>query len=241
MGSISVVIPIHDPDGSQQNRVLRMAHSLASQDHQIAQVMMTANHDLKYLKEVSRILAPVNRFEFHVEKSINAPQNLNLGMALATEPIVKILFQDDFLMGVDHLSKLASRFSQRSSSWVVSRSLNFAEKSARIVSDIRPRYGESLRNGVNRIGAPSVVAMRKTAILPFSEDLIYMFDCEWYLKMAHSFGPPVVADDLAVAIGLHDDQLTHSAAYLLSRERAITRLRHPRIGPFRSSCPCTLS
>jgi hypothetical protein len=237
--TISVVVPVHDPTGSQRKRIIRLAHSIAAQDYPITQVVMTSRSALTYQGQVAKVLESVERFDFHIVDSRSAAENLNLAMAAASEGIVKILFQDDFLLGFDYVSKLVSTFSKSQSPWLVSRSVSYLENKSSFVRDLKPKYSESLRNGKNSIGPPSCVALRKQAVLPFSEDLIYMFDCEWYLKMAHTFGPPLVAKDIAVAVALHADQLTHSASQHLATDRILTRSRHPGLGPFLKSCPCT--
>ena len=238
LDSISVVIPVHDPFGFQKKRIMRMAHSLAIQDYPITQVVITANHQITYQAELARVLSFAQFLEVRNIPSVNAPENLNVGISLATEPLIKILFQDDFLMGINHVSKVVQGMSNSASTWLTTRSLNFDEETASVVSDILPRFTESIRNGVNTIGAPSTITFLKSAIRKFSEDMIYMFDCEWYLTMAHNFGPPIVARDVAVAIGMHRDQLTHTAANKLKEERELTRDKHKRATIFSRDCAC---
>jgi hypothetical protein len=241
MNSISVVVPIHDPQETQKSRVLRMAHSLASQDHDIHEVVITSNHEIGYVNELEHVLANVKKLEMHRNKASNAPQNLNHAISLASRPIVKILFQDDFLMGFDYLSKLLKHFSQTESVWVASRSLNFKEESSTIESDILPQFSEKLRVGRNSIGAPSVIAFRRENQLKFNEKLVYTFDCEWYLQMGHSFGPPSIAQDISVGIALHSDQLTHFARQFLRKEVEITGKLHARGNLFSKGCACRKS
>jgi hypothetical protein len=91
-----------------------------------------------------------------------------------------------------------------------------------------PRFKESLSKGVNQIGMPSVVILRKEPLIAFDERLKYLFDCEWYLSMKHKFGKPLIIPDARVGIAIHSGQATHWAKSLLEPETVLVERKHYR-------------
>ena len=239
MNSITVVVPIHDPHATQFARVKRMAYSLALQDFLPRQLVISSNHEITYIDELLSIFPKTIQVDVVQNFSKNAPQNLNFAVNCASEPLVKVLFQDDFLLGGDYLAKVSHYLSHGRANWLATRSLDLRESDMSIIQDVTPKYTERLRKGINTIGSPSCVAFRRETYVPFDQDMVYMFDCEWYLRMAHRFGLPNLAKDSAVVIGIHGDQATHWAKKRLSAEKLRTNDLHRLYRPEKKSRRCS--
>ena len=239
MNSISVVVPLHDPHETQFDRVKRMVYSIALQGFLPRQLVISSNHDVTYIDELLSIIPKTIQVDVVRNSSKHAPQNVNFAVNCASEPLVKVLFQDDFLLGGDYLAKISHYLSHGSASWLVTRSLDLRESNMSFIQDVTPRYTERLRNGINTIGSPSCVAFRRETYVPFDQDMVYMFDCEWYLRMAHTFGRPTLTKDSAVVIGIHGDQATHWAKKLLSEEKQRTKNLHRVSRPEKNSRRCS--
>ena len=234
----SIVVPVFDPHGSQKARVIRMAKSIAAQSQAPREVVFTSSHYILYEGEIRKILDKRTKCVFVKNFSASAPENLNDGISHAQYEVIKILFQDDFLIGDDHLEDLESTFLATNSEWAVSSSIAFVEESNQFLKRITPRFKESLVRGVNKIGAPSVVVFRARSFVPFKENLSYLFDCEWYLCMQHNFGNPTILSKNLVGIGIHQDQATWWARSFLKEEKKLLLAAHRKTRWAKPKCRC---
>ena len=224
--TLTVVVPIYDPTFDQQQRIIRMVDSITNQSLMPEEVVLSSSHEIPYLREVEKVLQGKTLLKFFMNSSTSAPENLNLSIQGSTSSLVKILFQDDFLLGANHLELLKHKFVNSQSQWGVTSSTDFHENLGFFKKPRIPKFAESLSRGINKIGAPSVAIFRKESFVPFDERLKYVFDCEWYLSMKHRFGKPLVIPDASVGIGMHSDQATHWAKSLLEAETVLVKRKH---------------
>lgn len=180
---------------------------------------------------------PIN---FLVNSSTNAAQNINFGVEQASGSHVKLLFQDDFFYSNDALRH--SLALNDNSPWSASKFIHVNEFGEAIGKGRLPHYSEALRRGINFLGAPSVVTFLKKAYIRMDENLVYLFDCDWYLKMSHRYGPPVCDSSSTIAIRLHEGQATHWAKKFLKPERAIVANNHHHQRDSRNmkTCVCAM-
>jgi hypothetical protein len=226
--SLAVVVPIHDPTFDQKQRILRMVDSIIDQSVTPNEVVFTSSHQIPYLYEIESTFKGRTKFSFLLNSSISAPENLNLAISACQCSLVKILFQDDFLIESNHLEHLFLAMTNSQSPWGVSSSSDFDEEIKSFRKRRTPRFAESLARGANHIGAPSVVIFRRATFVPFDERLKYVFDCEWYLSMKHRFGEPLIIANASVGIGIHSGQATHWAKSLLKAETVLVKRKHER-------------
>jgi hypothetical protein len=88
-----------------------------------------------------------------------------------------------------------------------------------------------------------VVTFETEFFVPFDNQLHYMFDCDWYLSMAHYFGKPVEIKNVGVTIRRHSGQATIWAKSLLKKEKTVVRAKHRKVEFFTrrqlGNCACT--
>jgi len=126
--SLSIVIPLHDPNFDQEQRVMRMVDSIMGQSLIPDEIVMTCSHQIPYLSEIERRVKGKTKLKFVLNSSTSAPENLNLAIYASSSSLVKILFQDDFLIGANHLKHLIRAITNSRSQWGVSSSSNFFEE-----------------------------------------------------------------------------------------------------------------
>lgn len=226
--SLAIVVPIHDPTSLQKQRILRMIASITNQTVAPDELVLACSHEIPYLHEIEKALLGKTFLKFFRNGSKSAPENLNLAIEASKSSLVKILFQDDFLVGANHLEILTSKLENSPGQWAVSSSTDFYEELRLFRKPRTPKFAESLTRGINKIGAPSVAIFRRESFVPFDERLKYVFDCEWYLSMKHKHGTPTIIAQAKVGIGIHPDQATHWAKSLLKAEVAVVEDKHRR-------------
>lgn len=120
-----------------------------------------------------------------------AAANLNFAIDSAHGDIIKPMFQDDKFIDPDSLQKIADAF-DKGAQWVACTSHNVGLDNYDHVPYPHKSL-ERLREGENTYGSPSAMAWIKND-LRFDEHLSWLFDCEFYARMAGRYGVPGFVD-----------------------------------------------
>lgn len=130
--------------------------------------------------------------------------NTNAAIKKAKGEIVKILFMDDFLAHPHALQNLADNFTGR---WLAT-GCNHTDGIHTFNPHI-PEWNDRMKEGINTIGSPSVVAFENNEPLLFDENLSFMLDADLYVRLFERYGYPTLMDSIDVTIGLHPMQTTN--------------------------------
>jgi glycosyltransferase involved in cell wall biosynthesis len=124
-----------------------------------------------------------------------AAANLNNAIDHARGDIIKPMFQDDQFLEPDTLQKIADVFQDRDLFWLACTSRNVGESGFRDDTHVPYPHNslEALRQGENTYGSPSAMAWRRND-LRFDVNLHWLFDCEFYARMAERYGVPAFVD-----------------------------------------------
>lgn len=145
----------------------------------------------------------------HVSGKEGAAANLNNAIDHARGNIIKPMFQDDKFIEPDSLQKIADAFVPAMDSVYVIRAdsdhsyepvpqwVACTSRNAGLENYDHGPYPhkslERLREGENTYGSPSAMAWIKND-LRFDEKLHWLFDCEFYARMAKRYGVPKFVD-----------------------------------------------
>lgn len=116
-------------------------------------------------------------------------RNSNFGIGNATQEVLHIIHQDDFLVGEETYSKAIEVFQKNEDEkWlVVSRIQN--------KNIIHPTDDSLLFFGYNTLGGPSCILARKIPELYFREDLQFFLDVDLYDRIYSEYGYPYLLHD----------------------------------------------
>ena len=88
--------------------------------------------------------------------------------------------------------------------------------------------------GVNTIGPPSVLSFVNAPQFWFNEDLVWLMDCEYYVRLLKRYGPPACIKPFNTIVRVGDHQLTnHISDQVRCREADIVLESHPEYRRFR--------
>lgn len=236
----SVCVPVFDPSQKYSAHLVQLLNSIKAQSLKPDEVVLTANHDLEYLDGLKELTNDDFDLVFIRNKSNGSAENTNHAISLCRGEIVKIMHQDDFFVNNDALYFTYTSLHKSKKNWRACGFDHFVESTSINVGPSKPKITWRLINGVNGVGAPSVVAFKRSAFIPFDEELKYMFDCEWYLKMWHNWGKPLVSKPVEVRIRIHDGQATNWAKNLLQNEVVATKRIHDKLHLMKSKCSCVI-
>lgn len=217
--NLSVCVPVHDPRGEHLVFLTELLTSLLQQDLIPVEVVLSSNHELPYRKTLVDDFGGFLNLRILTSSAQNAASNLNFAISQCEGDLVRVLFQDDFLPTPESLSASALALASSGLSWAVCGFDHLDQSRNRVFRPLIPKFTKRLAKGVNRVGPPSVVTLRKSAQVQADETLVFMFDCEWYLRMAITNGPPLVVARLGCRVRIHPLQATHWAKAHFAEEK----------------------
>lgn len=159
-------------------------------------------------------------YEVILTKAGNMPINSNKAMESANGELVKVLYMDDYLAHPDALQIISDEFDS-DHEWLVTGCLH--QKGLEVPHSLHlPTYNRDIHLGINTIGSPSVVTLRRETLLYFDPNLSFLLDCDLYKRYYNLYGEPQILNDLNVVIGIHDGQTSH----IMSEEEKQSELNY---------------
>lgn len=159
-------------------------------------------HLLRCLKSIE--MQSVTDYEIILMKVSTFPITSNRLLSSARGELIKFLCVDDYLAHGESLREISDQFTNEVS-WLVTGCLHQKEEETP-QNYHSPRYTEDIHAGNNRIGAPSVLTLRREGALLFDENLSWLVDCDLYKRLHTLHGLPQIIDTPNVVIGIHDEQ-----------------------------------
>lgn len=142
-------------------------------------------------------------WEFVITKEGRASENTNAGIKKSKGDIIKILHMDDFFAHKNALQNIVDNWK---GGWLVTGCTHTHGKDR--FNEHFARYTPVIHK-LNTIGAPSVLAFENKDPLFFNENMVWMFDCDYYSRLAKRYGEPTVLDSIDIVIGIHEEQATN--------------------------------
>lgn len=163
---------------------------------------------------LSRLLHSIDQqtfkdYEIILTKEGKMAHNTNEAMKQAKGELIKIMFADDYFAHPKALKIIIDNFRPQDD-WLVTGCLHQkidGDDYEDPHSPHLPEYTNDIETGNNRLGSPSVVTLRRPALL-FDENLSFLLDCDLYKRYYAEYGLPRIVNDLNVVIGIHDNQVS---------------------------------
>lgn len=148
-------------------------------------------------------------------------QNTNEAMKLAKGKLIKILFQDDYLVNENSLQEIAGNFNGY---WMVTGCEHDAGDGI-CKNPHFPVYKNKIARGQNTIGSPSVLTIKNENLIFFDERLTWVLDCDYYKRLYDLYGKPTILKKINVIIGKGKHQTTNHLTNQVKKEeqRYITK------------------
>jgi glycosyltransferase involved in cell wall biosynthesis len=225
--TISICIPAYDPELTNLKYLKELFTSLDSQTVKPDEIIITSNNEINYIKNLISQF-PKLAFNYAIKSAPSASSNFNNCAKIAKSDYLKFICQDDFFISNNSLQDIVNEIRQSSPVWMVQGSKHFDQATKQFTRTIKPKFKSNLSKGINRIGSPSVVIVRRNNFLDYDENIKFAYDCDWYLRMFHNYGKPHVYQKNNIGIRLHDAQSTKSEAQFLNKDITIMRSNHKR-------------
>lgn len=140
----------------------------------------------------------------------NSSSNLNSAIKNCSGQIIKIMFQDDFFYDDESLDKIYAEFTD-DTTWLVCGSNHTKDHGNSFYWDLYPKWNDNLLNGLNSIGSPSSLSVRREVFekIEFDTNLVMMMDCEFYYNVKKIYGEPIYFNDILISNRVHSDQISY--------------------------------
>lgn len=145
-------------------------------------------------------------YEVILTKAGSMPVNSNRAIESAQGELIKILYMDDYLAHGNALQEIVDNFTKEST-WLVTGCLHDDGKN--VGNYHEPSWNNELYTGINSIGSPSVLTMRREGSLFFDDKLSWLLDCDLYTRLYDLHGPPTLLKTPNVVIGIGVHQTTY--------------------------------
>ena len=204
---ISVCIPTYGMKGRGAEFLAHSFNMLSSQTFQNFEVVVSDHDDTNSIKKLCDEWDDLKIHYFRNKDIGNSSANINNAICNAESPIIKILFQDDYLYTDDALEKIY-RMHLLGASWCVSGCYH-TEDGINVNRPMIPEYHEDIHLGRNTISSPSVVSFMKENCAYFDETLVWLMDCDFYKAMRNRNGLPTIIEDPLVVNRLWENSYTN--------------------------------
>jgi hypothetical protein len=136
----------------------------------------------------------------------SSSSNINNAIDHSDGEIIKILFQDDYLYGENSIDDIVINFNE-DTLWLIT-ACNHTKDTIKFENVHYPYFHDNIHLGFNTISSPSVLTINKSVTERFSEDLIWLMDCDMYKKLHIRYGLPTIVNNINVVNRLWGNRLS---------------------------------
>lgn len=137
-------------------------------------------------------------------KTPSLANNMNNALRNADGEIVKILFQDDFLIRYDALEKIVQGFENSAKKWLLTGFTHCNSDRSKFFDTRIPWFGNKYVNGDNTTGNPSTYAVKREFVVEMDENLKFLVDGELFYRTYFLHGDPIIINEILVSFREHE-------------------------------------
>jgi glycosyltransferase involved in cell wall biosynthesis len=204
MNTISSIIPVYQDSGLPFEILKEAVNSLLTQTHPPVEIILSDDSSgMLVEKWVEEFNLTNSRSLIYVRNlgPSGVSSNSNFAAKLATGTFVHFLHSDDHLIGKEVYSKVIKTLESTSHQWLL-----LGGQMRGIVTI--PNLENLNLFGVNSVGGPSGLVIKRSIFEGFDENISLLMDIEFFLRTAKNYGPPLILKDICIEYGSGDWQLT---------------------------------
>ncbi|MHA8108528.1 glycosyltransferase [Aquirufa sp. A-Brett2-W8] len=136
----------------------------------------------------------------------NSSSNINNAINNCDGELIKILFQDDFLIESNVIYDIVNSF-KSNQFWLVC-ACTHSNNGIDYYNNFYPKWNSNIVGGMNTISSPSVLTIRKSVKERFDENLIWLMDCDFYMQLYIKYGLPVIHNNICIVNRIWGNRLS---------------------------------
>lgn len=208
MTRLSVAIPCYEAHGVGHLFIEEQLNILSIQTFKDFEVVIS-DHSKNYhiLKKVQQFPNLNIRYIKNTKNKGSSSANINNAMDHCSGELIKILFQDDFLMDSSSLEIISNNFTDNDN-WLVTGCCHLIN--GVLDKPFYPQWNDKIHLGNNTISSPSVLTIRNKNKLYFDDTLIWMMDVDLYKRYYLAYGLPKIINNINVVNRIWENQLSNT-------------------------------
>ena len=224
---VSFCIPTYESKGKAQSYLFDIFYALANQTNKDFNVWISDHSKTDVVLEACKEYA--NEFEINYVKNEDRrgqiSANTNCALRHADGEILKVMFQDDFILTKNLVEELDKAFVDEVD-WAVTGFAHTLDDGHTHYNPKIPEYNDRLLEGVNTLSSPSILAMRNGIDEYFDEELTMLMDCDMYYRLYKYHGDPAVLTDYHISNREHQNQTQRTYEHLIPTEIDYLKEKH---------------
>lgn len=206
---ISICIPAYN----KPDYVRRCLNSISRQTYKNIEVIISDDSPDDSLKHVVSEFSNLAIKYLHNTVPLKSPGNWNNALNNARGEFIMLLHQDDWLSSSDSIQKFVAGFHNDEVDFVFCKNIGLDEMGKKILFQDRAKIPDLQKRPEYLIircviGPPSNVMLRNKITVRYDEELIWLVDVDYYIRIIKGgFKFNYIPEEL-VTIGIHSDQTT---------------------------------
>lgn len=208
---ISIAIPTYEMNGVGHLFLRKSLDLIFEQTFKDIEVVISDHSKNDLIKNVcDEFIDRINIVYLRNESDRgSSSSNMNNAILNCKGEIIKFLFQDEYLYKNNCLEDIKNYFDNNDVYWVLT-GCSYGPDITQTIGSMTPHYDDrSIIESINTIGSPSVVSIRNNNLELFSNDLLWIMDCDYYKRVFDRHGYPGILNDNKVFICQHKNQVTN--------------------------------
>lgn len=187
------------------------------QDYKHIEVILSDDTPDDSIEKVAAAYSDKLAIQYHPHKpSLRSPRNWNYALDAANGQYLMLLHQDDWFHDTKAISTYLSAFSKHpEAGFVFCKNTAIKPSGEAITLQTFPWLLKTIqydpyhlvRSDV--IGPPSNVMLKKSIGVRYDEELVWLVDVDYYVRLIEAGHKYVYLDRHLISIGLHEDQMTN--------------------------------
>lgn len=209
MGSFfSIAIPTYGYNGKGGDFIdfsLNIISKQTFNDYEVVISDHSTDETIKNICEKYSCKINIKYLTCEIGRGVTSP-NINNAIRNCNGKWIKLLFQDDFLLGYDSLKELHASINENMS-WVAT-SFVHSPDGTRLERPFLPTWNSEIWKGYNTIGCPSVIAFKNNSDVFFDDNLNWLMDVDFYKNLFNRYGEPSIINKILVVNRTWGNRLT---------------------------------
>ena len=207
----SICIPTYEMKGLGATYLRSTFENFTCQTFTDFEVIISDHSKDESIKELC--LEYVNLFKLTYIKNNahrgSSSANINNAIKNAKGLWIKVLFQDDYLLGSNALEIIHDEINHSQGAWLIG-ACQHTNDGVNLFDSHFPSFHPAIHLGENTIGAPSNIAFKNNGTILFDTNLIWLMDCEFYKRLELKFGDPIILSQICIVNRVGSHQVTNT-------------------------------
>lgn len=222
---VSICIPTYEMSGKGVEYLSQSFGIIEKQTYNNIEVIISDNSRTDVIESLcTKWKDKINIKHYYNKEKYGMSANTNYSIKKATGDVIKMLYQDDFLLNEHSIEMQLIHFIGNHNYWLVTACAH-TKDGINIYNPHYPKYNQDIHYGQNTISCPSVLMFRNEDIIEFDEEITWMMDVDYYKRLYDKFGLPSICNYITVVNREHSTQ-TSSAITSTIKDKELEYIRN---------------